>query len=542
MAQAADILITQAKVITSDPAKPRAEAVGVQGNRIVFVGSAAEATEWRGPQTRTIDSQGLTLMPGFIDSHFHLLYGSLKLKNAQLFEAKDLMELAEILRTFTAQREQNSSSQEPDWVVGSGLRYSVGPPGQTLTRLQLDAIVADRPLYLVAYDGHTAWANTLALQMAEILQGGETGLNSEIVMAPDGTATGELREPGAMDYVRNLLPQPSEAEKRELLRRGLAETAALGITSVHNMDGDAEQMALYASMLEAGELSLRVYLPYSITPETPLDALAGEAVPLWANYQSLMLRGGCVKFFMDGVIESYTGLLVDDYVGQPGLKGEANYTVEHFNQLATEADRLGFQIFVHAVGDGAVRRTLNAYQTIQQVNGRRDSRHRVEHIELIHPDDIHRFAELGVIASMQPLHSPLEANDPDVWPSRVGEERWGCSFAWRTLRQAGAHLAFGSDWPVVAQNPYLGLYAALNRQPWRPGLPDQRQTLEETIAGYTRDAAYAEFQEHEKGQLVAGMLADMVLLSADLETLPPEEIAQVRPLLTMVDGRVVYEG
>jgi predicted amidohydrolase YtcJ len=245
---------------------------------------------------------------------------------------------------------------------------------------------------------------------------------------------------------------------------------------------------------------------------------------------------------MDGVIESYTGLLVDDYVGRPGIKGEANYEMEHFNRLAIEADRLGFQIFVHAVGDGAVRRTLDAYQTIQQVNGRRDSRHRVEHIELIHPVDLHRFAELGVIASMQPLHSPLEANDPDIWPSRVGEDRWACSFAWRTLRRAGAHLAFGSDWPVVTQNPYLGLYAALNRQPWRPGLPDQRQTLADTIAGYTRDAAYAEFQEQEKGQLRPGMLADMVLLSADLETLPPQEVAQVRPLVTMVDGRVVYEG
>jgi hypothetical protein len=244
---------------------------------------------------------------------------------------------------------------------------------------------------------------------------------------------------------------------------------------------------------------------------------------------------------MDGVIESYTGLLVDDYAGQPGHKGEANYTVEHFERMAIEADRLGLQIFTHAVGDGAVRRTLDAYEKSQRVNGRRDSRHRVEHIELIHPDDLYRFAKLGVIASMQPLHAPLATGDPDPWPSRVGEGRWGCSFAWRALRQAGAHLVFGSDWPVVSQNPMLGLFTALNRKPWRSGLPEQRQSLAEAIAGYSRDAAYAEFQEHEKGQLRVGMLADMVLLSTDIEAIPVEEIGQVEAALTMCDGRVVYE-
>lgn len=536
MAGFADFIFTNAKVMTSDPDNPRAEAVAVAGQRILFAGAAAEAANWRGPQTRLIDCQGRTLMPGFIDSHYHLLLGSLRLNTAQLDQVRNLDELAVALQTFAEDHPVG------EWLAGSGLKYGIVPPGQRLTRYQLDGIIPEQPLFLVAYDGHTAWANTCALSLAGLLHGGETPPNSEIVIGDDGMATGELREPGAFDTVRALLPEPDEAEKRALLRQGVAQAAALGITSIHNMDGDAGQMALYADLLEAGELTLRIYCPYSVTPETPLEALAEEAVPLHRTYQDPMLRGGCVKFFMDGVIESYTGLLLDDYAGRPGSLGEANYTIEHFNRMALAADQLGLQIFVHAVGDGAVRRTLDSYALAQQENGLRDSRHRIEHIELIHPDDLPRFAELGVIASMQPLHAPLEVNDLDPWPSQVGPERWACSFAWRTLRQAGAHLAFGSDWPVVSQSPLLGLYAALNRRPWRPGLPDQRQTLEEAITGYTRDAAYAEFQEREKGQLRPGMLADIVLLSADLESIPAEDIRQVQVLLTMCDGRVVYES
>jgi predicted amidohydrolase YtcJ len=256
-----------------------------------------------------------------------------------------------------------------------------------------------------------------------------------------------------------------------------------------------------------------------------------------------MARGGCVKFFMDGVIETYTGLLLDDYADQPGNRGGALFSAEHFTRMAAEADRLGLQIFVHATGDGAVRRTLDSFEAVQQQNGRRDSRHRIEHIELLDPEDVARFAELGVIASMQPAHVPFQTpDDPDVWPARVGPERWGRSFAWQTLREGKARLAFGSDWPVAPQDPMTGIHAALNRQPWRPDLSHQRQTLADTLAGYTRDAAYAEFQEHQKGQIKIGMLADLMLLSTDLFAVPAEAVDQVRPVLTICDGRIVYEG
>ena len=200
------------------------------------------------------------------------------------------------------------------------------------------------------------------------------------------------------------------------------------------------------------------------------------------------------------------------------------------------------QVYTHAVGDLGVRRVLDAYENAQKRNGRRDSRHRVEHIELIHPQDLPRFKELGVLASMQPLHSPMRVDENDVWPMRVGRQRWPLSFAWQTLRESEARLVFGSDWPVVTQDPLRGVSNAVNRLPWEEGMPHQRQTLADTLIAYTRDAAYAEFQEHQKGQLREGFLADLVMLPEDLFEVPPQEIASLKPSLTMVDGRVVYEA
>ncbi|HXF62337.1 MAG TPA: amidohydrolase family protein, partial [Caldilineaceae bacterium] len=341
------------------------------------------------------------------------------------------------------------------------------------------------------------------------------------------------------DPVRALIPKPDGARRRALLHKALGLAAAAGITSVHNMDGDEEQLKLYTALEDAGELSLRVYVPYSVKPETPIEALQ-EAAAWRQQFQGSHVRAGSIKLFMDGVLESYTALMVDDYADRAGDKGSALFTAGHFNRIAVEADRLGLQICVHACGDGAVRRTLDGYAHARAVNGPRDSRHRIEHIELIHPNDIPRFAELGVAASMQPYHAPLAVDGSDVWPYRVGKERWGVSFAWETLRQAGARLVYGSDWPVVSMDPMLGIHAALNRLPWAEGLPDQRQTLENTLLSYTRDAAWAEFQEGIKGTLAPGQLADLVLLSADLFATPPEEIASVRPLLTLCDGKVVF--
>ncbi|GIK72090.1 MAG: amidohydrolase [Chloroflexota bacterium] len=530
----ADFLFVNAAVYTADPANPHAEAVAVRSNRIVFVGRTADAADLRGPRTEVIDAGGRTLLPGLIDSHFHLLWGSLKLDKLRLDDANSLAEIRDAIAAYAAANPQR------EWIEGVQLKYSAIPAGERLDRWFLDAIVADRPVYLTAFDGHTVWANSEALRRGGILHGRETPAGSEIVMdAATGTATGELREPGAFDPVRTLIAPPTDAERRAALHKGLKLCAAHGLTSVHNMDGWDNSIELYAALEDLGEMTLRIYVPYDIKPETPVEKIA-EAAEQKQRFQGAYVRSGAIKVFMDGVLESYTALMVDDYAGEPGNRGGALHTAERFNAIAAAADRMGLQIFVHACGDGAVRRTLDGYAHAQRVNGRRDSRHRVEHIEVIHPDDIARFAELGVIASMQPAHCPPSLHAGDVWPSRAGADRWRYSFAWQTLREAGALQAYGSDWPVVTMDPFAGLWSGLMREVWQPGDPVQRQTLAQLIDGYTRDAAYAEFQEHAKGMMCVGLLADLVLLDRDIFATAPEEINQVRPLLTMVDGRATF--
>ena len=455
MSKFADYLFTNASIYTADPANPRAEAVAVHGNRIVFVGRAADGADLRGPGTEVIDAGGRTLLPGLIDSHFHLLWGSLKLDKLRLEDADTLAKILDAVAAFAAANPQR------DWIEGVQLQYDAVPAGERLDRWQLDAIVPDRPVYLSAFDGHTVWVNTEALRRGGILQGRETPAGSMIVMdAATGTATGELREPGAFDLVRDHIPPPSEVERRAALHKGLALCARHGLTSVHNMDNWNDGIAVYAALEELGKMTVRVYVPYNVEPETPVDKIA-EAAALKRQFQGNYVRAGAVKVFMDGVLESYTALMVDDYAGQPGNRGGALHTAERFAAIAAEADRLGLQIFVHACGDGAVRRALDGYAHAQRVNGRRDSRHRVEHIEVIHRADIRRFAELGVIASMQPVHCPVTIDAGDVWSGRAGAGRWGYSFAWQTLRAAGAAQAYGSDWPVAPMDPFLGIWSGL---------------------------------------------------------------------------------
>jgi predicted amidohydrolase YtcJ len=535
MSQSADLIITNARALTLDPAQPRAEALAVVGSQIAWVGSSAGAERLRGPATRVIDAQGRTLLPGIIDSHYHLQMGSLKLVDIRFEGARSYDDLVGAVRAYAA------AHADKPWLAGYGLSYNI-LPGQGLTRQDLDQVVADRPLLVVAFDLHTAWANTRALELAGLLGGGFCEPGNQIVMADDGTATGELREPGAYNQVMALLPTPDDAQVRALLHKGMAEAARYGITSIHNMDGDLAQMTRYLALEDRGELSLRISVPYLVTPDTALDSL-GEALAMRAA-ETEMVRGGRVKFFMDGVIESCTALLLDDYADRPGDRGAAIFSAEQFTPLATEADRLGLQIAVHAIGDAAVRRTLDGFTHAQRANGRRAQgaprRHRIEHIELLHPDDLPRFQELGVIASMQPLHAAV-SEPGQVWARRVGAERWGRSFPWQTLRESGARLVFGSDWPVVTQNPFLAMHAAMARQPWAPGQPRQAQTLAATLAAYTRDAAYAEFQEDRKGQLRTGMLADLALLSGDIEAMSAEELAGTTAALTVCNGRIVHE-
>jgi predicted amidohydrolase YtcJ len=526
----AELVIENARIFTSDESNPHAGAVAVAGNRIVYVGPPEGVQAFKGSHTHVIDGQKRTLTAGFIDSHVHLLSGSLWMGNARLQPVKTKEDLHEVL-----QRHASENKTDP-WVVGRGIKYGI-----VSTRQELDTILADRPVYIGAFDGHTAWANTRALEMAGLLRDDTREMvNGIVVREANGLATGELREDDAMQAVLSLAPQPDSHRKRELLKLAIREFNRAGITSVHNMNGDMQELMAYAALEDTGEMNLRVYVPYHVKPETTEEML-DEAAEM-AKVQMDYVRGGAAKFFMDGVWESYTAYNIHPYADELDVQGEPIFSLEHFIRMGALCDRMGMQIAVHCCGDGAVRQTLDGYEAIQKRNGRRDSRHRVEHIEVCQPEDMPRFRELGVIASMQTSHAPRSREEDPVWTSRTGPGRWQFSFPWRSLKQAGAHLALGSDWTVASFDPMINIDVALNRKKWSPDDPDQRLTLEECILGYTRDAAYTEFMEHQKGQVREGYLADLVLFSHDLFQLPPEEIRSARAVLTIVDGRIVHES
>jgi predicted amidohydrolase YtcJ len=528
MAQNADLIITNAKIFTSDVHQAWAEAVAIGGNKILFVGKADEVKQYRGGNTRVVDGQNATVTPGLIDCHFHLLLGSIESASAQLQQVKTKDDLRKVLLAF-AEEDKTSA-----WVMGGGIKYSI-----VSIRQELDAIISDRPVYIGAYDGHTSWANTKALEMAGILYKGEAPGNGVIVRDEHNMATGELRET-AMDMVSNLIPLPDEKRKHALFISALKRINSTGVTSVHNMNGDMDELTFYVEREAAGELTLRVYTPLWVKPEMTENDLQEAAA--MAKVQGEYARGGAVKFFMDGVWESYTALNLEPYADDANAKVDGIYTAEHFNRMTAACDKLGLQIFVHCCGDGAVRRVLDGYEYVQKTNGKRDSRHRVEHIEVIHPDDLPRFKQLGVIASMQTSHAPYNVGVGDVWMERVGQKRWPRSFAWRDIKNAGAMVILGSDWTVAPFDPLINIFVAMNRKKWAPTDPDQRLTLEECLLGYTREAAFGEFKEKEKGQLKEGYLADLVLFDHDLFQVKPEDIMTAKVAMTIVDGKIVYEA
>jgi predicted amidohydrolase YtcJ len=327
------------------------------------------------------------------------------------------------------------------------------------------------------------------------------------------------------------------------MRRGLAWCARHGITSIQNMDGNFYQLELLAEIeAEDGGLPCRVQVPFHFKNFMTLDML-DKASTMAERYKGEWLSSGMVKVFYDGVLDSWTAAMIEPYADRPDWVGEALFTPQQFKELAVEIDRRGLQIAVHSIGDGAVRAVLDGYEAAQNANGRRDSRHRVEHIEVIAAADIPRFAELGVIASMQPPHPPGAMGFPlEPTVSRIGPARWPLSYAWRTLKNAGAHVVFASDWPVSPIDPILGMQAAILRKPWAKGDPDQSFSLEEALAGYTVEGAYAGFLEHRKGKLKPGYMADLAVLSADIEAVDAEELHKVHVAVTVCGGKVTYQA
>jgi predicted amidohydrolase YtcJ len=551
--QQAAIIIENARILTMDAAQPRAEAIAIGGNRILALGARSDVAPFRTPSTRIINAGGATVLPGLIESHMHLFQGAVQL---------DRLAIPGLTGASAIDAIRARAAAEP----GNGLilveqaAYDALGAGVALTRHALDAILPGRPLALMAGDHHTVWANTAALAATGLLDGRALPHGHEVVMAPDGRAAGELREFLAFEALLALTPTggresfglmhgrapavaPGPVERASdaaLLKRGLAHLARHGFTSFHAMDGDPYQYELVAGLEAEGALPLRARFPFRVLPGMDRTELA-LAEEWRARFASPLMSVDFIKIFMDGVIESRTAFMLADYDDAPGQRGEALFAQDEFDALCIEAERRGFQIAVHAIGDAAVRRTLDGYAAARRANGVGDRRHRIEHIETIDATDIPRLAELGVIASFQPTHAPSRHYPAEPLAALIGERRMATAFPWRTMRETGARICFSSDWPVVPVNPFEGIANALARPQWKSA-PDQRQTLPETLASYTRDNAFAGFAEAQTGMLKQGMLADLVMLSGDIEAATPDEIEGFAAMLTICDGRVTFEA
>jgi len=551
----ANLVILNASVLTMDAATPAARAVAVAGNRILAVGDDDDIRALAAPDARVIDAGGATVMPGMTEAHLHLFSGAFGRRLLQLDGVQGQAALAAKLVPYAA------ANPDEALLICKAADYNLFGEGVATTRLMLDGVMPDRPLILIAGDHHTAWANTVALDRAGLLRGRDLSPGNEIVMASDGTASGELREFEAYDPVMQLRssggrenlglvgvepetpPTPAQrADDIAVLEDGLRLCASYGFTSLHNMDGNRYQLDLLREIENRGNLICRTEVPFHLTPSKPLDTLE-EAEALAQEFNGDFLRAGRVKMFMDGVIDSSTAVLIEDYADRPGWRGEPLHSAERFNAAAIDADRRGLQVSVHAIGDGAVRRVLDGYEAAQQANGPRDSRHRIEHIELLHPDDLPRLKSLGVVASMQPPHPPGAMDFPlDPWTSRIGHGRWPWAFPLEYLREAGVPIAFASDWPVSDIDPMRGVKAAITRKPWHPDHPSHASTLMQALHGYTAGGAYAGFEDHRLGRLAPGFLADIVVMDRDLEATPVEDLDKARAALTLCDGRVTWDA
>lgn len=536
----ADLVLLHARVYTVNAKQPWAEAVAIQGGKILAVGSDAEVAQYQGPSTRVIDAQRKLVLPGFTDCHIHFMEGSLGLSHVLLSGTKSVAEIQKRVKDYAEAHPQES------WITGAGWTYPTFAPATLPDKKFLDQVAPDRPVFLVGFDGHSSWANSKALSLAGITRETANPPNGEIVRDAKGEATGALKE-SASALVAKLLPAPTRQERLDALRHGMAEANKAGLVRVHSAGGDFEYLDLYDELRQKGQLTVRQYIAYFFDPPQITQEGIEKSEAARRKYHDEWIAGGAVKTMLDGVVESHTAAMLQPYSDDPSKMGKLFWDAEKYKQAVLEWDRRGFQIFTHAIGDKAVRTALDAYQANEETNRSRDARPRIEHIETIAASDIPRFGRLGVIASFQPLHAYPDEDTLDVWSRNVGPERAQRAWVWHSIEGSGGVLAFGSDWPVVTLNPWAGMQNALTRKtregtPQDGFVPKERVSLESAIRGYTLGAAYAGRREKTEGSLEPGKLADLIVLSQDLFKIESSDIARTEVLLTMVGGNVVYRS
>ena len=541
---AADVVLVNGKVWTVDRSRPEAEAIAVWRDRILLVGSSEEVRQLAGPKTRVIDLKGRRVLPGFYDSHVHLFGGGLLLSQVNLKDARNEAEFGRRLKAFGARLQRDR------WILGGNWDHDRTFGGKLPTAALLDKYVPGRPVFIRRYDGHMAVVNSKALKLAGITADTRDPPGGVIDRLDDGkTPSGVLRD-NAMSLVARLIPLPSDDEVAEGVRAALAEARRCGVTSVQDMDGTPAPIRrrlfrTYQKLAREGNLTLRIDLRWPIAEAKELADLGIEA-----DFGSDWLRIGGVKGFIDGSLGSSTAKFFDPYDSDAKNTNPKNTGVfvtprEDLLKQIAFADQAGLSVAVHAIGDRGNSELLDLFAEVVRKNGPRDRRFRIEHAQHLRPQDFQRFKELGVIASLQPYH----LIDDGRWAEgRIGKKRCASSYANRSLLDAEAKLAFGSDWPVAPLDPLAGIDAAVNRRTldgkhpdgW---FPEQKISVEEAIEAYTLGSAYAASQEKDRGTLTAGKLADLVVLDRDI--LDPKErgrIGETRVLMTVVGGKVVYEG
>lgn len=528
----ADLVITNANVRTMDAKRAIVRSVAVLNGKIVAIGSDADTKAMIGPKTRVIDAGGKTVLPGFNDAHVHFMETGAQLSSVDLRSAASPEEFVQRLREFAAKQPKGR------WILGGQWDHENWKPNALPTAAMIDAATPDNPVFVNRLDGHMALANSLAMKLAGIGRDSVEIPGGMIVRDPSGDPTGVFKD-AALFYIERVIPEPSFEQKMENAMAATEYAASLGVTSVQDMSAGTD-IGVYQELMRQGKLKTRVYgcsplADYKRWANTGLHYAFGPA----------MLRVGCLKGFADGSLGSTTAWFFAPYLDAPNTSGLARAEVTTtMKQNILDADKDGLQVMIHAIGDRANATVLDYYENAEKLNGPRDRRYRIEHAQHLRMQDIPRFGKLKVVASMQPLH----AIDDGRWAGkRLDTDRLKGTYAFRTLLDTGAVLAFGSDSPVASLNPILGIYAAVTRRTlddknpngW---IPEQKITVDEAVRGFTWGSAYAEFQENEKGTLEPGKVADMIILSDDIFAIDQVKIGGAKVLTTICDGRVVFEA
>ena len=526
------LALVNGRVWTGNAAQPSAEAIAIAGERIAAIGTTDEIRA-RAGGVETIDLGGQFVVPGFIDSHIHFLDGGFRLASVQLRDATSRDEFVARIKAFAA------TVPAGTWITGGDWDHTLWG-GELPRRDWIDAVTKDHPVWINRLDGHMALANSAALRAAGVADTVADVAGGEIVREAGGRLTGVLKD-NAMDLVGGKVPPPADAMNDRALDAAMTFVAGQGVTAVHHM-GSWDELAVFERAWRAGRLITRIQAAVPLATWARLgDAVAAKRFGAEGR-GDLWLKVGALKGFVDGSLGSHTAAFHQPFTDAPKDRGLFVTTPEDLYAWISGADKAGLHVIVHAIGDRANGTLLDIYERVAREKGARDRRFRIEHAQHLSPADIPRFGALGVIASMQPYH----AIDDGRWADRViGAERSRTTYAFRSLLDAKAPLAFGSDWYVAPPTPLEGIYAAVTRRTLddkHPGgwVPEQKITVEEALRAYTAGGAFASFMDREAGTLAPGMLADVAVLDRDLRTIPAEQIRHVKVVRTIVGGKTVF--